>query len=154
MGILEQPAQAQQPVQDTSQPQQGQQVDSAKLQQHVANVVKAAHLFMYSKQTGSDYMKELGANMKSYPPKIAAAKTAVMVILMLAHHSQFQMMQQAVIPAGIMIAGEILDFIGETQHHKPSEQDAHDTIALFVQELQQQIGKITQGAQPQPTAGA
>lgn len=151
MGMLnQQQAAPQPPVQQA----QGVPVDAQKLQAHVNNIVKAAHLFMYSKSTSSDYTEELALNVKKFPPKIAAAKTAVMVIMLLVNQSQFKMMQKAVIPAGIMIAGEILDFIGESQNHQPTEQDAHDTIGLFIKEIQEQIDEITGGAQAQPAQQA
>lgn len=152
MGMLQTQPQAQQPQQGMA------PVDAGKLQQHVNNIVKAAHAFMYSSSTHMEYTKELKANLQSNPPKVAAAKTAVSIMLLLIAESgkdgEIKMLQKAVLPAGIMIAGEILDFVAEAHHHKASEQDAHDTISLFVSELQKSIAHITQGAQqsaPQAT---
>ena len=132
--------------------QQAAQAEQQKLQAHIDNVVKAAHAFMYSNETKQHFMDELRIHMKEGDPVSAAANTAVGVIMLLVSQSKFQMNQKAVIPAGIMIAGEILDFIYGSMGKKASEKDAHATIEMFIKLLQDAISKIMAGGQAQPDA--
>ena len=136
----------QQPSQQTA---QGANANSQKMQEHVQNIVKVAHTFMYSNQTNDKFMAELKAHLGSGDkPKLAAAQTAASIMALLAHQSQYKMAQQAFIPAGIMIAGEILDLIASSQNHNPSERDAQETIILFINEVKKMTAKAGQ-AQPQ-----
>lgn len=160
MGMLnQQPPQAQQAPQPVASPQgQSAPVSAQQLQKHVNNIVKVAHVYMYSNQTKEEYISSLKKAMKQYPPQLAAAHTAIDTIFLLIQQSQFKMMQQAVVPAGIMIAGEILDFIAQSTKHKVTEKESSDTIAAFIQLIQERIGNIVaknkQGQQapqqPQP----
>ena len=135
-----------QPAQQTA---QGADANSQKMQEHVQNIVKVAHVMMYSDKTKDQFMGELKAHLGSGDqPKLAAAQTALSVMTLLAHTSGYKMAQQAFIPAGIMIAGEILDFIGAIQNHKPSEKDAQDTIMLFIEEVKKMASKAQQPQQP------
>lgn len=130
-GMLAQPQQPQQPP-----------ASAQKLQQHVQNILKVAHAYMYGDGTKKHYMDTLKKYMKGNPPQLAAANAAIDVIFLLIQQSQFKMMQQAVTPAGIMIAGEILDFIGEATKHKVTEKESSDTIMAFIQLLQKRIANI------------
>ena len=127
------------------------QLSKEQLQAHIKNIEKAAHLFMYNKATTAHFQQSLKAELQHVPPKVAAAKIAAQMMMMFIGQSHYQMSQQAVIPAGVMIAGEVLDFIGKIMKVPIEEKDAHDVIALFAMAMKQMIAK-SQGAAPQGQA--
>ena len=142
-------AAAAQPTAQQAQPQQGQpQLSKEQLQAHIKNIEKAAHLFMYNKATTAHFQQSLKAELQHVPPKVAAAKIAAQMMMMFIGQSHYAMSQQAVIPAGVMIAGEVLDFVGKIMKVPIEEKDAHDVIALFAMAMKQMIAK-SQGAVPQ-----
>ena len=129
---------------------QGADAESQKMQQHVQNIVKVAHVFMYSDKTKDQFMNELKGHLgDGEAPKLAAAKTALAIMTLLAHQSNFTMNQQAFIPAGIMITGEILDFIAAIQNHKPNARDAQEAVMLFINEVKNMTSEM-QPPQGQP----
>ena len=140
MALLQQPQQPQQvPAAPT---QQTADAESEKLKQHVGNIVHAAHLFMYGNATRDKYMTELKTISKGRTPPQIASKMAETIMLILMQQSNFKMHPKAVIPAGIMIAGEILDFLAESSGGEANEKMANETIMLFVKEIQDTIAKV------------
>ena len=148
-GMLAQQPPVQAPPQ--AQPQQAAvPMDAQKLQKHVNNVVKAAHIYMYGKQTNKHFKDMLMKEAKGNSPHNAAAEAAIEVIFLMVQQSQFKMSQKAVIPAGIMIAGEILDLLGEVTKHKITEQDSSATITAFIMLIKKRIASIMSKAPQQP----
>jgi hypothetical protein len=147
--LAQQPAQPVQPVQPaapaqstTLQQQTAQQanISDADLQSHIKNIVLAAQHVMYSPETRQHFMQEVAAKIKQMPPPAAAASIAVNLILTLIGQSKFKMNPKAVVPAGIIISGDILAFIEKATHKPMNEKDAHATVGLFVKGILAKIG--------------
>ena len=134
---------AQQPAQSAPQQPAQQQplINPQQKLRAVQEVVLDAQRIMYSKETRAVFMQELkdGDLIKT------SANTAVNLMLILLQKSKMTMNVEVVIPAGVIILGEIMDFLEKSRDIKFADPDVKRAIKLFCQTM---IAKTTpKGAQ-------
>lgn len=153
MGLLQQPDPtqvAQPPVQSQvpqGQPPTGappQQLDPAALQDRVHKIVLAAQHVMYAPEMRDKFIQSVKSKLAVMPAPAAAALLAINLILVLIGQSGFKMNPQAIVPAGIMITGEILSFIEKATKVNITPEDSHKAIELFTKGI---LAKVSQKQQ-------
>lgn len=140
-GILQsaQPQQAAQP----QQPQQPQQQDHTETMKRVNKVVMAAQTIMYNPKTSKMFMKELQSSGSS--PEERAGNSAAGVIAILMQEANGKMDPQTIVPAGVIIVADLMDFIEKTEELEFGEEENNAAIKIFLDKMVSAAG----GEQPQ-----
>ena len=113
----------------------------------VQRIVLAAQKVMYSKETGVEFLKALQGD--DVVKMAANAATSVMLILI--SESKFKIDPSLVIPAGVLIIGDIMDFIEQGKGIKHTEEQVEDAILAFVKQIMASVTPDNKGvAQVQP----
>lgn len=147
-GLLAQPQQAApQQVNPFQQNEKQANIDAQSLQKHIASIVKAAQHVMYSPETRKMFLGRLKKQLQAKPPAEAAASTAVDIITLLAAQSQFSMNAKAIVPAGILITGEVLSFISKAFDKPVTEEVSNMAMQLFAKEIMTRTGADKIGGQ-------
>jgi hypothetical protein len=131
------PAQAAQPAGNMPQPQ-----DHAAIMKRVNNVVMAAQKIMYGDKTSKMFMKQLQASGKT--PEERAGMAAAGVIALLLQQVDGKMDPRTLVPAGVIIVADLMDFLGQTEGQKFGEDENNEAIKIFLEQLTQAAG----GQQP------
>lgn len=158
-GLIDaQPQQAAQPIQQAQQmpAQQPQQMPSQPTPEAVAatkqktfqvqKIVLAAQKVMYGEKTGSEFLKMLQGDDVV---KIAA-NAATNIMLILIGESKLQVNAELIIPAGVIVIGDVLDFIEKAKGTPHTEVQVEDAIEAFIQQIMAAMGAQKQGAAQQP----
>lgn len=110
----------------------------------VQRVVLAAQKIMYSKQTHGFFMKQLDA---FEDPREKAGMGALALIGILMKESGGKVDPRTVVPVGVILVADILDFIGKTTGQDFTEDDNKQAMVIFLQKITQLVGG---GGQQQP----
>lgn len=137
---------AQQPATPDATPPNPQGAMQGEAVQKIQKILLAAKKFMYSPQTHQMFLKELAGND---PVPVKAGRAAAHVILYLFQLSKMQMNPQLVIPSGILILADIVDFIGKTEAGGPDESTQEEAVKVFMQTIMQTL-KLGQPEQAAP----
>lgn len=122
-------------------------LDAQGMQQHIKNIVLAAQHVMYDPATRQHFIMDLMNKLKQFKdPAIAAAAEASDMMMLLAAESQFKMNPKALVPAGVILTGEILGFISKSLKVKVNEEDSHQAITAFAKMIMQKTGAQNVGA--------
>lgn len=108
---------------------------AAGKQQKFARVLEAAQKLMYSEKTRPLFLKLLEGKDKLD----VASTAAVKVILTIVDETKGQLDPVLVVPAGVAIVGDILDFIEKTEGVEISTEQTHQAVQMFLQKIQQAI---------------
>lgn len=141
-GLL-QPTQA--PQVQPEQPQVPPEQNHAEVMERVTKAVLAAQKIMYGDKTTKLFMKQLNEAGKT--PEERAGHAAAGVIGMLAEHSDGKIDPRVIVPAGVIIVADLMDFIGQTEGIEMDEEMNNAAIKIFLETL-------TGAAQQQPAQGA
>lgn len=131
MGLIDaQPQQTQQPADAgfSSPEQQPAQPDKQKMFK-IQKIVVAAQKLMYNPKTKFIQSLEEG------DPAQVAAKAAVSVMLILIQESQLKIDPSLIIPAGVIVVGDILDFLEQAGGVKHDENQVEQAVELFVKQI-------------------
>lgn len=141
-GLLQAQPQAQPQVPPQSAPTEQQAgLDAQGLQKHIQNIVFAAQHVMYAPETRQHFIADLMKKLKQLnDPGIAAAAEATDLMMLLMAESKFKMNPKAVVPAGVMLTGEILSFISKAMKTEVNEEDSHQAITAFAKMILQKTG--------------
>lgn len=151
--ISAQPQQA--PVQQPQQPQQTPPQAQPSPEQtkqktfQIQKIALAAQKVMYGEKTGKEFLKTLqGDDVVQM-----ASKAATNVMMILIAESNLRINPELVIPAGVIVVGDILDFIEKAKGITHTEAQVEDAIEAFVTQMMAAVGKTPQQAQQpqQPT---
>lgn len=130
---------AQQPAQTPTEQQAN--LDAQGMQKHIQNIVFAAQHIMYAPETRKHFIQDLMRKIAQYKdPAIAAAAEASDLMMLLMAESKFKMNSKAVVPAGIMLTGEVLSFISQATKTKVNEEDSHQAMTAFAKMIMQKTG--------------
>lgn len=136
---------AQQPPQQTS-PQQPAQPSPEQIKQKTFQIQKialAAQKVMYGEKTGKEFLKTLqGDDVVQM-----ASKAAANVMMILIAESNLRINPELVIPAGVIVVGDILDFIEKAKGITHTEAQVEDSIEAFINQMMTAVGKSPQQAQ-------
>lgn len=128
-GLIDMPAQ--QPQQPTPQPAQPSPEQTKQKVFQIQKIALAAQKVMYSETTGKEFLKELrGDDVVQM-----AAKAATNVMMLLIAESKLKINPELIIPAGVMVIGDILDFIEQAKGIKHTEDQVESAIELFVKQM-------------------
>lgn len=147
-GLLQaaQPQQAQQPA---AQPTQtAQPVNHDEVMNRVNKVVMAAQRIMYGDKTSKTFMKQLQTAGKT--PEERAGMAAAGLIGMLMQQANGKMDPRALVPAGVILVADIMDFIAQTEGDEFGEEENNEAIKIFLEQLTQAAG----GQQQEPAQEA
>lgn len=111
----------------------------------VQKIVLAAQKVMYSEKTGSEFLKMLQGDDVV---KIAA-NAATNIMLILIGESKMQINAELIIPAGVIVIGDILDFIEKAKGTPHTEVQVEDAIEAFIRQMMASMGAQEQGAPEQ-----
>lgn len=75
-----------------------------------------------------------------------ASDAATTVMLILISESKFKINPELIIPAGVLVIGDILDFIEKTKGLKHTDEEVEMTIETFIKQIMSAVG----GAQQAP----
>lgn len=155
-GLLQsvQPQQAPaQPMQPAQQPQ-GQvppEQNHEEVMKRVNKAVLAAQQIMYGEKTSKLFMKQLNESGKTAEER--AGNAAAGVIGILAEQSNGKIDPRVIVPAGVIIVADLMDFIGQTEGTDFGEAENNAAIKIFLEVLTQSAGEQQQQqAQPQAPA--
>lgn len=134
---------AQQPQQQAPQmPQQAQQMpqqqDHKVTLERINKVVMAAQTIMYNPKTSKMFMKELQSSGGTAEERAGNAAAGVIAILM--QQANGKMDPHTVIPAGVIIVADLMDFIGQTEGQEFGEAENNEAIKIFVEKIIQATG--------------
>lgn len=111
----------------------------------IQKISLAAQKLMYDESTRGDFMKMLhGDDVVQI-----AANAATNVMLILIKESGFEMNKESIIPAGVVVIGDILDFLEQSKGFKHTEAQVEDAIEAFVKQMMSAVSG-TQATQVQP----
>lgn len=118
----------------------------------VQKIALAAQKVMYGEKTGKEFMKSLqGDDVVSM-----TANAATNVMLLLISESQLKINPELIIPAGVVVVGDIMDFIEKARGIQHTDDDVEAAIEMFVKQIMSAVGgdqQPQQVMQPQPTEG-
>lgn len=150
-GLINAPQQAAQPMpqqapqQMPSQPSPDAVATTKQKTFQVQKIVLAAQKVMYSEKTGSEFLKMLqGEDVVKI-----AANAATNIMLILIAESKLKINPELIIPAGVIVIGDILDFIEKAKGTPHTEVQVEDAIEAFIQQVMAAMGTQKQGAQEQ-----
>lgn len=116
----------------------------------VQKIVLAAQKVMYSEKTGAEFRKMLQGDDVVQ----TAAKAATSVMLILISESKLQIDPQLIIPAGVVVVGDVLDFIEQAQGIKHDENQVEESVELFIKQIMQAVSPEQPQEPAQPVQGA
>lgn len=127
-------------------PAQGEQSpeNAALAKQKLERVQKiglAAQKVLYGEKTRAHFAKMI----KGQDAAVEASDIAVGIMLILIAESQMKIDPTVIIPAGVAVMGEILDYIAKVTDDPTDEGQVEDAIEMFVNKMMEAVG----GGQPQ-----
>ena len=144
-------ASVQQPMQQQAQtPVQPAPEQTKEKTFQVQKIVLAAQKVMYSDATGKEFLKELqGDDVVQM-----AAKAATSVMMILIAESKLKINPELVIHAGVIVIGDILDFIEKAKGITHTEDQVESAIELFVKQMMAAVSPDQPSQQPQQQPAA
>lgn len=127
-GLIEAGGMPEQP-QESAKPEQPDNARNEKVQQ----IILAAQKLMYSDKV--KFVESLGEG----EPAQVAADAAVSVMLILIQESGFKIDPSLIIPAGTVVVGDILDFIGQAKDVEITEDIQYFALETFVKQMMEAV---------------
>lgn len=141
----QQPAQpqAQQPQQEPS--PQNLEATKRKMFQ-MKKIVLAAQKVLYGDKTRARFLKM----MKGDDLVQIASNITTTIMLILISESRMKINPELIIPAGVIVIGDILDFVEKAKGAKHTEVQVEDSIEAFVKQIMSAVQKPQQSPGQQP----
>lgn len=114
-------------------------------------VMIAAKKIMYSDGTHPAFLKMLQGS-----PVQAAANAATQIMHIIVNETKGQINPKLVIPAGVAIVGDVVDFIEKTKGVDVKEDEIHQAVIMFIKNMVDAITPAQPASQPpaaQPAPG-
>jgi len=133
----------------SAQPQaQPQPVNHEEVMNRTGKMVIAAQQIMYGDKTSAMFMKQLQTAGKTPEERAGNAAAGVMALLM--QHTDGKIDPRTIVPAGVIIVADMMDFIGQTEGQKFGEEENNEAIKIFLEKLTQAAGGQPDGTPETP----
>ena len=97
----------------------------------IKKLVFAGKKVLYSDQTQGKFLRQLDPNA----PAESAAKVASVVVVLLVQQSQGQMTPDHVMPAGLILVGDLLDYMVKTFDIQIDDEVTKEAMRLFAEQM-------------------
>lgn len=155
-GILaqqtEQQANPQAPAVDVASVPPGAEAQANEMTMKAQKALLAAKHLMYDDKYKADFFHDMKEFQKSMPPVQAAAEEAANLIFVLFAASHQTLDPRVIVPAGVLIVGEIMDFLEKVNKTKFSDKDHTDSLKLFIEAIKNKQQEAAAQGSPQPAA--